>query len=88
MTLLRYSDSATADNLELVPLYNDDRIGIDPDAEQLGMRRNYRFQVMLAMTLGDMLIYRAVGQETKTALVTFRHHNLGTARITPYQVGS
>jgi hypothetical protein len=35
MTLLRYSDSATADNLELLPLYNDDRIGIDPDAKQL-----------------------------------------------------
>jgi hypothetical protein len=43
MARLRYSDSATADHLELIPLYNDNRIRIDPDAEQIGMRRHYRF---------------------------------------------
>jgi hypothetical protein len=88
MTRFRDSNFAAADNLELIPLYNDDRIGVDPDPEQLGMRCYYRFQVMFAMTLGNMLIYRAVGQETKTALVTFRHHDLRPRRITPYKVGS
>jgi hypothetical protein len=37
MTRLCYRDSATADHLELIALYNDDRIGIDPDAKQLAM---------------------------------------------------
>src|SRR5258708_13815609 len=88
MTRFRDSNFAAADNLELIPLYNDDRIGVDPDPEQLGMRCYYRFQVMFAMTLGNMLIYRAVGQEAKTALMPLRHHNLGTAGITPHEVRS
>jgi hypothetical protein len=41
---------------------------------------------MFAMSFGNVLIYRAVGQEAKTALVTLRHHNIGTARVTPYKV--
>src|SRR6267378_5330225 len=52
------------------------------------MRCHYRLQVVLAMALGDVLIYRTVGHKAKTALMTFCHHNIRTTGITPYQIGS
>jgi hypothetical protein len=39
---------------------------------------------MFAMTFGNVLIDRAVGQKAKTALVTLRHHDVGTTGVTPY----
>ena len=80
MTRFRYGHFAAAQHLELITLQHDDRVGVYSNAEQLRVRRHYRFHVMFAMSFGNMLIYRAVGQEAKTALVTLHHHNIGTTR--------
>src|SRR5207302_7511588 len=88
MTRFRYRHFAAAQHLELITVQHDDRVGVYSDAEQLRMRRHHWFHVMFAMSFGDMLVYRAVGDEAKTALVTFRHHNFWTAGITPYEVRS
>ena len=47
-------NSAAPDHRERIPLYHNDRFGIDADAEQLGMRRHDRLQVMFAMRFETM----------------------------------
>src|SRR5215831_2171672 len=86
VTRFRYEHFAFADHLELISLYHDDCIGIDADAKQLRMCRDYGFQLVFAATLRNMLIYCAVRQKTKTALVALRHDNVCSFGIASHEI--
>jgi hypothetical protein len=61
MASFGYEDFAFADHLELIGVDHDDGVGIDANAEKLGMGGHYRFQIVFAVAFGNVLIYRAVG---------------------------
>jgi len=61
----RYEDLAFADHFELISLHHNDCVGINADAEQLGMCRDYGFQVVLsacAQKYADLLRYSLESQ--------------------------
>jgi len=61
----RYEDFTFADHLELISHHHNNCVGIDADAEQFGMCRDYGFQVVLAARAqkdADLLRYSVEGQ--------------------------
>ena len=88
LTRFRDGNFAAAEHFELIFVHHDDRVWINPDTQELRMRRDNWFQITFPMTFRNVLINCAIRYESKTALVAFRHHNFRTLWITPHQIGS
>ena len=50
LTCFSYGNLAAADHLELIFVHHDDRVGINPDTQDLRMRYNYRLHITFTMT--------------------------------------